>query len=94
MPSSTPSPKHPHHKIWPKRLPHEVVVPQTSLWFNLEASAARYPDKPAFLFFGQALSYAELKTQAERLAGWLQAQGVGVGDRVALYLQNCPQTRL
>ena len=81
----------PHHKIWPKRLPRSVVVPQTSLWFNLEVSAARYPDKPAFLFFGQPLSYAQLKTQAERLAGWLQAQGVGAGDRVALYLQNCPQ---
>ena len=84
-------PERPHHKIWPKRLPRSVVVPQTSLWFNAEVAAARYPDKPAFLFFGQALTYADLKTQAERLAGWLQAQGVGTGDRVALYLQNCPQ---
>ena len=81
----------PHHKIWPKRLPRELVVPQTSLWFNLEVAAARYPDKTAFLFFGQALTYAQLKAQAEVLAGWLQAQGVGAGDRVALYLQNCPQ---
>ena len=81
----------PHHKIWPKRLPRELVVPQTSLWFNLEVAAARYPDKTAFLFFGKALTYAELKAQAEALAGWLQAQGVGSGDRVALYLQNCPQ---
>jgi fatty-acyl-CoA synthase len=81
----------PHHKIWPKRLPRELVVPQTSLWFNLEVAAARYPAKTAFLFFGKALTYAELKAQAESLAGWLQAQGVGAGDRVALYLQNCPQ---
>src|SRR5512139_863589 len=81
----------PHHKIWPKRLPRELVVPQTSLWFNLEVAAARYPDKTAFLFLGRALSYAQLKSQAESLAGWLQAQGVGAGDRVALYLQNCPQ---
>jgi len=81
----------PHHKIWPKRLPRRLAVPQTSLWFNLEVSAARYPDKTAFVFFGRALSYAELKRQAEALAGWLQAQGVGAGDRVALYLQNCPQ---
>jgi fatty-acyl-CoA synthase len=81
----------PHHKIWPKRLPRQLVVPQTSLWFNLEVAAARYPDKTAFLFFGKALSYAALKAQAEALAGWLQAQGVGAGDRVALYLQNCPQ---
>ena len=32
-----------HHKIWPKRLPRELVVPRTTLWFNLEVSARRYP---------------------------------------------------
>ena len=41
----------PHHKVWPKRLPRELVVPQTSLYFNLEVAATRYPDKPAFIFF-------------------------------------------
>ena len=80
-----------HHAIWPKRLPRELVVPQTSLWFNLEVAAARFPDKPALLFFGQPLSYAQLQGRAEALAGWLQAQGVQSGDRVAIYLQNCPQ---
>ncbi len=81
----------PHHKIWPKRLPRDLVVPRTSLWFNLEVSAARFPDKPACVFFGRALSYAQLKAQAEALAGWLHGAGVRKGDRVALYMQNCPQ---
>ena len=85
------SSERPYHKIWPKRLPRALAVPQTSLWFNLEVAAARFPDKTAFMFFGRALSYSELKRQAEALAGWLQAQGVGSGERVALYLQNCPQ---
>ncbi len=81
----------PHHRIWPKRLPRELVVPQTSLWFNLEVAAARFPDKPACVFFGRVLSYAQLKAQAEALAGWLHSVGVRKGDRVALYMQNCPQ---
>ncbi len=81
----------PHHAHWPRRLPRNVVVPQTSLWFNLEVSATRYPSKPACIFFGRELSYAELKAQAQALAGWLQAQGVAKGDRVALFMQNCPQ---
>jgi fatty-acyl-CoA synthase len=81
----------PHLKHWPRRLPQQLEVPETTLWFNLEVAAARYPRKAAQVFFGRALSYAELKRQAETLAGWLQAQGVGPGDRVALYLQNCPQ---
>ena len=81
----------PHLTHWPKRLPPDLVLPETSLWFNLEASAQRYPDRAAYLFFGHPLTYRELHRQAEALAGWLQARGVGQGDRVALFLQNCPQ---
>ena len=81
----------PHHAHWPRRLPRELAVPSTSLWFNLEVSAARFPDKAAYVYGGRALSFGELKRQAERLAGWLQQAGVERGDRVALYLQNCPQ---
>ncbi len=39
-----------HHRFWPKRLPHSLRVPQTSIWFNLEVNARRYPDKPALVF--------------------------------------------
>ena len=81
----------PHHAIWPKRLPRQLVVPETTLWFNLEVTAARYPNKVAYRFFGQCITFAELKDQAERLAGWLQVQGVSQGDRVLLFMQNCPQ---
>ena len=81
----------PHLRIWPKRLPYSLAVPETSLWFNVEVTAARYPDKAAYVFFGRRISYAELRAQAEALAGWLQKEGVGKGDRVALFMQNCPQ---
>jgi len=81
----------PHHAHWPKRLPRELVIPATSLWFNLDVSAKRYPDKAAYVFFGQRLSYAELHAQTEAIAGWLQSVGVKAGDRVPLYMQNCPQ---
>jgi len=80
-----------HHRFWPKRLPHRISPPVTSLWHNLVVSAQRYPDKPALVFFDQQLSYRELLAQAERLAGHLQAQGVRAGDRVILLMQNCPQ---
>jgi len=89
----TPAPalNRPHHKIWPKRLPHALVVPETSLWYNVEVSATRFPDKAAYVFFGRPLSYLDLRTEAERLAGWLQSVGVEAGDRVAVFMQNCPQ---
>ncbi|WP_395699281.1 long-chain fatty acid--CoA ligase [Aquabacterium sp.] len=81
----------PHHAIWPARLPRALVLPETSLWFNLVVSATRFPDRAAYRFFGRPMTYAELRRQAESLAGWLQAQGVKKGDRVIVFMQNCPQ---
>src|SRR5690349_15163600 len=84
-------PERPHHKFWPARLPHAITVPATSLWDNLETSARRYPDKPAIIFLGRVLTYAQLRAPAERLAARLHALGVRKGDRVMLDMQNCPQ---
>jgi len=81
----------PHFKIWPRRLPRAVIAPETSLWFNLEVTARRFPNRTAYLFFGRALTYRQLHDEAVALAGWLQRAGVQAGDRVAVYLQNCPQ---
>ena len=81
----------PHHKFWPKRLPHALTPPATSLWDNLDISARRYPDKAALVFFGRIFSYRELRDLAERLAAQLHALGVRQGDRVMLDMQNCPQ---
>ena len=81
----------PHLKHWPKRLPRELVVPETSLWVNMEVAARRYPDKALYVFFGRELSFAQARAQAEAVAGWLHSVGVKAGDRVLLYMQNCPQ---
>jgi len=80
-----------HHKFWPRRLPHAITPPATSLWDNLATSARRYPDKAALVFFGRTFSYAEVLQKAERLASFLQGLGVQKGDRVVLNMQNCPQ---
>ncbi|SDR61020.1 long-chain-fatty-acid--CoA ligase [Paraburkholderia tuberum] len=77
---------------WPDGLPHHLSSPQTSLYDNLEASAARDPGKTALRYYGSAISYAQLRQEVEALAGFLQHQcGVARGDRVALYMQNSPQ---
>ncbi|MDB6001542.1 MAG: long-chain fatty acid--CoA ligase [Rhizobacter sp.] len=81
----------PHFAVWPRRLPRALAIPRTTLWFNLEVAAARFPDKPAYVFFGREISFTELKAQAEAVAGWLQSVGVKKGDRVIVDMQNCPQ---
>ncbi len=86
-----PMAERPHHRFWPRRLPHRIHPPVTSLWHNLVVSAQRYPDKPALVFFDRILTYRQLHDQAERLAAHLHQQGVQAGDRVILLMQNCPQ---
>lgn len=91
MPTTAPVARRPHHAVWPSRLPESLAIPETSLWFNLEVTARRFPGKAAYVFLGRELSFGELHAQALALAGWLQAHGVKKGDRVLLFLQNCPQ---
>ncbi len=59
------------------------------LWL-MRAAHAR-PDAPA-LFHGEELitDYAGFHDRAARVAGWLQAQGVVPGDRVAIFMKNSP----
>lgn len=81
-----------HYAHWPPGLPRQLSLPQTSLWFNVEVSATRYPDKPYIVYYDTPLSYAEFRRQCESVAGWLrQVGGVRAGDRVLLYMQNSPQ---
>jgi fatty-acyl-CoA synthase len=81
-----------HFAFWPKGHPRSMSVPATSVFYNAEVSAARYPDKPYLIFYDTPVSFAEFRDEAERLAGWLQKEcGVKKGDRVLLFMQNSPQ---
>jgi len=80
---------------WPPELPHHLVLPPTHVFHNLEASAARHPDKPFIVFYDAVLTYGAALREAEALAGHLQHRcGVRPGDRVLLCLQNSPQWAL
>lgn len=64
-----------HYAVWPKHLPKQLTVPETSLFTNLEVSARRYPEKAAIVYYDTSISYAELLRQVEALAGYLQHLG-------------------
>ncbi len=80
-----------HYAFWPKRLPHQLTAPQTSLWMNLQISAMRYSQKVALVFMGRIWTYSQLQLEAEKIASALRKMGVQKGDRVVLDMQNCPQ---
>jgi acyl-CoA synthetase (AMP-forming)/AMP-acid ligase II len=49
------------------------------------------PTRTAVVWRDEQLTFAELEDRAARMAGWLRAQGVRVGDRVACLLNNRPE---
>lgn len=63
------------------------VRPATAL---LEESAAQFPQNPCVDFLGYTLTYAQMLGLVNRLAAGLQAYGIQKGDRIALFMPNCP----
>ncbi len=80
-------------RAWPPEVPREVTYPlgEVPIPDHLRAWAERHPDRAAIVFYGRVISYAELDELTDRFAGWLESVGVRAGDRVGVFLPNCPQ---
>ena len=65
--------------------------PERTLVDYLSETARAHPDRPAIIFKGGRMSYAELEAESDAFAAALVASGLATGDRVALCLPNCPQ---
>jgi citronellyl-CoA synthetase len=61
------------------------------LGWCFEQATLRNPHGPALLCGDTVLSYAQANEQANRIAHYLLAQGVGKGDCVAIFIENRPQ---
>jgi fatty-acyl-CoA synthase len=82
----------PHFRFWPKGVARELVVPQATLPEYLDVAARRYPDKPAIVYCGSIVRYAELKQRVDAMAAYLLDElKLQRGDRVLVASQNCPQ---
>lgn len=57
----------------------------------LRQHARQQPEKAAFVWYGTAISYGQLDAMSDTFAAQLHKLGVVKGDRVALFMQNCPQ---
>ena len=81
-----------HFAHWPPGAPKTLPVSRESVYTNLVASTEKYPERTLVDYYGTRLTYADIKREADALAGFLQRHcGVVKGDRVLLYLQNSPQ---
>ncbi len=80
-------------KNWPSDVPLEIAYLQgrKPLFEYLRVHAVTWPDKTAINYYGLKISYAEFDRLTDSFAAYLSREGVRKGDRVAIYMQNCPQ---
>ena len=85
-------------KVWlekyPPQIAHEVDIPEVPVYQLLTDAYEEVPDKVAIHFLGRELTYREMYESAIKFANYLRSLGVEKGDRVAIYLPNCPQAAI
>ena len=71
--------------------PREIEPEHPSALAMFRATSAAHGDRTAIHYFDASLSFGEVDALTDALAAGLQAEGLGHGDRIGLYLQNVPQ---
>jgi long-chain acyl-CoA synthetase len=72
-------------------VPATIDYPSDRLDELLRRTSDRYPDRSALVFFGRQTSYGSLNRAVDVMAGGLRRLGLDRGERVALFMPNCPQ---
>ena len=80
----------PWHRHYAPGVSCDFVPPRTTWTEMMSAAFDAHADRVLIEYYGQSLTYAEMRAQAARVAAALQARGIRRGDRVALHLPNCP----
>lgn len=78
---------------WPQGVPMEPGYPhgERPMSEYLRHWASVVPEKPAIEFYGRTMTFADLDEQSDRFANVLHGLGIEPGDRVAVFMPNCPQ---
>ncbi|HUO57216.1 MAG TPA: long-chain fatty acid--CoA ligase [bacterium] len=71
-------------------VPQTLEYPEHTLPELLDQVNLRFPDVAALHYFGSKMTYRELNEKVNQFAHLLLKEGIKPGDRVALYLPNCP----
>ena len=84
------------HRPWfdhyEKNTPKTIEIPELTLPQILDNTAKKWPNQRATIFEGAIISYKQLASYVDRLAGFLVSKGLKTGDRVAIQMPNLPQT--
>jgi long-chain acyl-CoA synthetase len=86
-----PSAEKPWLALYDEGKPASIELEHRNALDMFKASVERAPDSPLLHYMDSTLTVAEVDRLSDGLAVGLVENGVGVGDRVAIYLQNIPQ---
>ena len=78
-------------KFYPEGLAANVDIPNISVVEAFDDAVMKWKNKTAIVFYGKKLDYVEIGDKVDRFATALCELGVKKGDKVALYMLNCPQ---
>jgi long-chain acyl-CoA synthetase len=78
------------YSVWDPEIP-KSFEPEKPLPDYLRDTAMSMPNRIAVNFYGFEMTYKELDDAIDRFAGGLADLGMKRGDRVAVYMGNCPQ---
>ena len=83
--------KKPWLKHYDEGVKQTLEYPAEPLFYFLEESARKYPDRACTIFKGAEISYKEMNDLTDRIAAAITDLGIKKGDRVGIFMPNTPQ---
>jgi len=71
-----------------------MTNPHALLHETLRERSLKEPDRVAIVFENRSLTFADLDAESNRLAHGLRALGLGTGDRLGIFMPNCPEVEI
>jgi long-chain acyl-CoA synthetase len=91
MATTTVYEERPWLKFYREGVPPDVDIPEESVVSTFDKATEEWLNKTALIFYGNKISYRQLRDQVDRFATALVDLGIKKGDKVALLLLNSPQ---
>ncbi len=78
-------------KFYDPGVPAHLEYPPVPVFHFLDEAARLCPDRPCLIFKKQVSTYAQVARQTDAAAASLRRLGIRKGERVGLFMPNCPE---
>jgi len=78
-------------KVYSPGVPPDIEVPTKSLVEAFDDATEKWRSKTAIIFYGNKITFEQLRDKVDRFATALSQLGVKKGDTVALLMLNSPE---